>query len=286
MHSSKPMALALLLLAVCATSTAAQLDADFTASVTQGINPLLVTFTDTSVGATPLTWSWEFGDGAFSTLQNPTHSYMAPGTHSVSLTKTEFITVDPAFLNVDFTADQTRCSHPLEVTFTNRSQASPPTSWLWEFGDGTTSSEANPVHVFQAGRTHSFDVSLTGFAGELSETKLVADLITVTPGAFGFEQVIGSSAAPINAIQVGDIDGDGDVDLLVVSRTLQKLSWYENLDGSGSFGAAQLLSIETAFPSTETPTHRPLAAGSYPESSGTRTTWAAPAPSSWGSRNC
>jgi len=55
----------------------------FSAFPTSGIAILVVSFTDTSVGATA--WSWDFGDGTTSTAQNPVHSYTLPGTYSVSL---------------------------------------------------------------------------------------------------------------------------------------------------------------------------------------------------------
>ena len=58
----------------------------FTAVPTSGAIPLLVTFTDTSTGY-PDTWQWDFGDGsANSTLRNPTYTYTAGGTYSVTLT--------------------------------------------------------------------------------------------------------------------------------------------------------------------------------------------------------
>ncbi|MFT7649792.1 MAG: PKD repeat protein, partial [Candidatus Poriferisodalaceae bacterium] len=62
--------------------------ASFTASPTSGVGPLDVTFTDTSTG-TPTSWFWDFGDGATSTAQNPSHTYPAtPGQHTVALTAT------------------------------------------------------------------------------------------------------------------------------------------------------------------------------------------------------
>jgi PKD repeat protein len=59
--------------------------ASFTASPTSGAAPLVVSFTDTSTGA-PDSWSWAFGDGTTSTLQNPTHTYAVPGIYTVALT--------------------------------------------------------------------------------------------------------------------------------------------------------------------------------------------------------
>ncbi|HOS82928.1 MAG TPA: PKD domain-containing protein [Methanolinea sp.] len=44
----------------------------------------MVSFTDLSTG-NPTSWSWNFGDGTTSTLQNPTHTYTTPGTYTVAL---------------------------------------------------------------------------------------------------------------------------------------------------------------------------------------------------------
>jgi PKD repeat protein len=59
--------------------------ASFSAAPTSGTAPLAVRFTDTSSGS-PTTWAWDFGDGANSTAQNPTHTYTAPGSYTVTLT--------------------------------------------------------------------------------------------------------------------------------------------------------------------------------------------------------
>ncbi len=78
--------------------------ADFTADNTAGLPDLTVAFTDASTGAGITSWAWDFGDGATSTEQNPTHTYTDVGKYSVSLivtspagsgteTKTDFITV-------------------------------------------------------------------------------------------------------------------------------------------------------------------------------------------------
>ena len=41
---------------------------------------------------------------------------------------------------------------------------------------------------------------------------------------------------------VGDLDGDGDLDVLSASETDDKLAWHENLDGAGSFSAQRVIS--------------------------------------------
>jgi hypothetical protein len=77
--------------------------AGFTADLTSGPAPLTVNFTDQSTGDIT-SWSWDFGDGATSTEQNPSHTYTDAGTYTVSLavtnpcgsdtkTKTDFISV-------------------------------------------------------------------------------------------------------------------------------------------------------------------------------------------------
>jgi PKD repeat protein len=77
--------------------------AAFSGSPTSGTFPLNVSFTDGSSGV-PTSWSWTFGDGGSSGAQNPSHTYNAVGTYTVSLTvsnsegndsvtKTNYITV-------------------------------------------------------------------------------------------------------------------------------------------------------------------------------------------------
>ncbi|MHA2282672.1 MAG: DNRLRE domain-containing protein [Promethearchaeota archaeon] len=61
--------------------------ADFTGTPLTGAMPLTVSFTDQSIGQIT-SWSWDFGDGGMSTLQNPSYTYTTAGTYTVSLTVT------------------------------------------------------------------------------------------------------------------------------------------------------------------------------------------------------
>ena len=58
--------------------------ASFTGLPTSGTIPLTVAFTDASTGI-PTSWSWNFGDGATDTTQNPSHTYTAVGIYKVTL---------------------------------------------------------------------------------------------------------------------------------------------------------------------------------------------------------
>ncbi|KQC04859.1 MAG: hypothetical protein APR55_06180 [Methanolinea sp. SDB] len=64
-----------------------------------GSAPLTVNFTDMSF-RDPATWSWDFGDGAGSILQNPNHTFMDPGTYQVTLTVSNMKGQNSAFKNV------------------------------------------------------------------------------------------------------------------------------------------------------------------------------------------
>ena len=65
--------------------TSVTLSAGFSANITTSHPPMAVAFEDVSTGS-PTNWSWDFGDGTTSSLQNPVHRYTTPGAFNVSLT--------------------------------------------------------------------------------------------------------------------------------------------------------------------------------------------------------
>ena len=141
--------------------------AAFYASPTQGTIPLTVAFTDSS-GAGVTSWHWDFGDGSNASVQNPVHTYTKSGTFSVSLDttnrfgdghirKSALITTG-VVPGAEFFADIRQGDPPLTVSFHDNS-AGDPTRWLWQFGDGTTSTERDPVHTYL--KTGSYNTTLT-----------------------------------------------------------------------------------------------------------------------------
>ncbi|MCI5157444.1 MAG: PKD domain-containing protein [Candidatus Electrothrix sp. AUS1_2] len=153
-----------------------------TALFNSTVTGLNVAFTDRSQDSdgSIVSWSWDFGDGETATQQNPSHSYAAGGTYSVKLTVSddagdaaEFTdeVVTAAEPNSPPTALFSSASTSLNVDFTDRSQDSDGsiTSWNWDFGDGETSTEQNPTHVYAAAGVHSVKLTVTDDDGESAE---------------------------------------------------------------------------------------------------------------------
>ncbi|MDO9540077.1 MAG: PKD domain-containing protein [Methanocalculus sp.] len=138
----------------------------FSASPSSGPAPLTVQFADLSEGS-PTSWLWLFGDGGSSTLKNPSYTYADEGIYDVILTTTNTYGQSTSqrvkYIRVgleptpNFIATPLLGSPPHEVRFTDLSDGSP-TSWLWLFGDGDTSTAKSPTHIYtQSGR---YDVVL------------------------------------------------------------------------------------------------------------------------------
>ncbi|HEU4472547.1 MAG TPA: PKD domain-containing protein, partial [Flavisolibacter sp.] len=151
--------------------------ANFTTTTTSGCSPLVVNFQDLSTG-NPATWFWDFGNGATSTLRNPSTTFFNPGTYTVTLTvtnsqgsntltRTNYITVygKP---DIGFTVNDSTACFPHRAQFTDLSIASPGTtntSWLWDFGDGTQSTAQNPLHVYTSAGNYTVTVKVTNNRG-------------------------------------------------------------------------------------------------------------------------
>jgi len=94
------------------------LSADFTASSLLGFVSDSIVFTDLSSGAS--SWLWNFGDGATSTAQNPSHQYQAPGSYDVTLEINSGLTVEtkPGFITIlDKSVTPESGRHPLRTSF-------------------------------------------------------------------------------------------------------------------------------------------------------------------------
>jgi len=113
-------------------------------------------------GADIVAWDWSFGDPGsggdnFSQEQNPSHAYSSEGIYQVILiaedahgctdSDTVNIIVEPAPV-ADFTADSVCIGQAMSFIDQSYSNGQPIISWYWEFGDGATSTSANPSHTY------------------------------------------------------------------------------------------------------------------------------------------
>ncbi len=175
---------------VSLTVAFAQPTADFTANKTSGCSPLSVQFTDASTGS-PTSYSWAFGNGNNSTLQNPSAVYVIPGTYTVSLTvtnasgnntktKVAYITVFTSPI-ADFSTAVTGGCMPLNVPFTNTSTpgSSAITNWLWDFGDGSIGNTQSPTHAYTIAGTKNVSLTVTDANGCL-HTVVKNNVVNVT----------------------------------------------------------------------------------------------------------
>ncbi|MEA3364758.1 MAG: PKD domain-containing protein, partial [Candidatus Hydrogenedentes bacterium] len=193
-------------------------------------------------GTSPITsYSWSFGDGNSSTEENPVHTYAEVGTYDVTLTvksdhgqgsttKYNYITISPVAPEAAFSVDS---REPVlgpsgaRVQFTDQSQqgTSDIISWYWEFGDGDTSEEKDPSHLYTRPGRYTVSLTVTARNGqtdtetipdyiEVIETTLIADFSADTQNAWvdqaiQFTDTSVASPAPVTQWSWDFGDGNG-----------------------------------------------------------------------------
>jgi PKD repeat protein len=145
-------------------------EVDFMPTPQSGCPSLVVDFINSSVGGYPFTW--DFGDGTVSTETNPMHTYDTPGTYHVRLSGTGpdgiIITRDTTVVVYEQPDAEMEVTPALVFVSDPPSQRDKPVNFYnltteyetvtWDFGDGTTSNEINPIHYYQ--ETGVYDVTL------------------------------------------------------------------------------------------------------------------------------
>jgi PKD repeat protein len=184
----------------------------FTMSTDDGCGPLQVIFGNTSVGQ-EMTFAWNFGNGQTSTQANPGMRTFQPGTFDTTYVVTlnvtnrcgvttfmDTITVRSTPTVVMGADDNSGCT-PLPVNFTNFSTGNA-TSYLWNFGNGTTSTDSiPPTQFFTTVDTITvYTVTLTASNACGSDSESI--IITVEPGSvnafFSADTTIGCQPLTIN----------------------------------------------------------------------------------------
>lgn len=124
-------------------------------------------------------FSWDFGDGSTSNEENPKHSFSELGDYIVMLSASgdggtnsvsKTINISYRLPQASFSMDISEAGTGDTIIFNNLSKNA--TSFSWDFGDGTTSNEENPKHVFLSAGNFNVKLNAEGLGGndEFSQT--------------------------------------------------------------------------------------------------------------------
>ncbi len=152
-----------------------RLELDFSINPSVGCIPLEVDFTDLSIAENDeiVSWEWEFGDGNTSTDQNPTNLYTYSDTFNVKFKITSekgcikqrniqqaVIVTQPI---AEWDSDTVACTDQ-DIQFLNTSRGESIT-YFWDFGDGTNSIDAEPLHSYNAEGVYDVCLTVTDING-------------------------------------------------------------------------------------------------------------------------
>lgn len=152
----------------------------FNAYPREGSAPLEVAFFDQSVGQEPISYEWYFGDNSPKVFDdpNPVHVYTEPGEYDVTLmihaangediiNQTGLIRVGAYPVpNVSFSMAPLVGYAPLKVSFMDLTCENDCSfTYLWQFGDGDSSSMKNPVHEYTVPGLYSVNLTVTNAWG-------------------------------------------------------------------------------------------------------------------------
>lgn len=174
---------------------------EFSSDVTEDCQPLTVQFSDLSSNLSSQTsYNWNFGTGDQSNEKNPSHTFSQSGSYTVSLkvtndamcyntkTYTDYIKVHDV-PTADFTPNpQQTVLEEANIAFTNHSTGNESFSSLWSFGDGDSSSLANPTHTYTATGTYEVLLHVSsafGCANDITKEVLIQpDFAAYAPNSF------------------------------------------------------------------------------------------------------
>ncbi len=221
--------------------------AAFTQDKISGTSPLTIQFTNQSTG-TITNYNWTFGDGTTSTDISPTHQFITVGTYNVILSVTgpggtSFVTrkitvEDPVIPPpvAEFNSDKSSGNVPLSVQFVNNSTGQI-TSFLWEFGDGQTSTDRNPVHIFASAGAYTTRLTAIGPGGQSTKQ---ASITAIQP-----------PSAPVAKFATSTLSGTIPLTVNFTDQSTGAITAYSWAFGDGQTSTSQ------------SPSHEFLVAGTY-----------------------
>jgi PKD repeat protein len=201
----------------------------------KGSVPLKVQFTDSSTPP-PQEWNWSFGDGNVSPDQNTNNTYYKNGNYTVNLTVKinglyytkifpDYITVAPQAPNASFISFVKNGTAPLFIQF-NDTSSNYPTSWDWNFGDGsmfntTDPSQKNQSHTFRTVKLYNVTLNASNSLGTSTAFQLVkatniapptntSSFEYTIPGSYTYTSPAGIASINITLVGAGGGGGGGN----------------------------------------------------------------------------
>lgn len=216
-----------------------------TADATVACIPAAINFTGnaTTQGGTISSYAWDFGDSSTSTVQNPQHTYTKTGYYNVSFSATSsngcvgrttryrYIRM-VAGIAANFTSTPpAQCTAPFSVAFTNESSGPGTLTYQWDFGNGNTSTDKNPVNIYNANGNFQVKLTTTSSYGCVSTidsmipVSTYATAMNIPDSACVNQQVVFQNASAPGAVFTLWDFGDG-----TQSTQLSPVKTYSNVN--------------------------------------------------------
>ncbi|BAJ01893.1 hypothetical protein SVI_1922 [Shewanella violacea DSS12] len=160
-------------------------------------------------------YEWNFGDGSVSTQANPTHAYSAAGSYTVTLTVTDnggltHMSTTSASISASSqnTAPTAMANGPYSgdvnanISFSSQGSSDADgtiASYSWAFGDGTSSTQANPSHAYASAGSYTVTLTVTDDLGAIGTS--VADVTVSSAPVNGLVNAC-ATQAPVDYIEV------------------------------------------------------------------------------------
>ncbi|RME28019.1 MAG: PKD domain-containing protein, partial [Candidatus Zixiibacteriota bacterium] len=198
-------------------------------SITEGQTVSMTASVVSSKGAIS-SYVWDFGDGSTTTGAATSHIYAQQGNYTVGVTVTDsyglssLTTTTATILDTapvaSFSMDKNSGSPPLTVTFTDASTAYDGiTSWNWDFGDGNSSTNQNPLHTFASAGNYTVTLTVTDGDGSVAS-------------ALQSVAVNGAGSASLTTVDdIGDVNGNGTPDIGVLQSDATGTPWFYVKEG-------------------------------------------------------
>lgn len=170
----------------------------FEASVLNGCSPIQTQFSSNLNNIQ--SYAWKFGDGSTSIEPNPIHTYFNEGCNDVELSVTTTNGCTASLLLMDYICTDLKPLANFEINPTSLSESNltahffnlseNATTYFWDFGDLTNSTQSSPIHGYTMNASDGFWVTLYAFSAQgcidsiTQKLPLIENVIYYVPNAF------------------------------------------------------------------------------------------------------